>query len=272
MSQSHGQHKRSWRGSPRRNSPTLSTQPSQHIIETQAPQYTSNYTQPDATHSQVEHAIDADLQLLRTRRASFAPNSLANALGDTPVYTEPAHNEAVAPQPSPRLSRSRSSAAGKSTRRHSTHVTSPYETVFSIGHEYHEQWKNERSQPRPVASSSKAPRTLATNPKAIAARRERGIEAQDLVELNNRLPYPWHVYKDPLTKRVIPAATEYIDELSKTIKKNDADLKKKNGDIEWYESALGVARTNQDQLFHEVRQLRSLISGLRTGATYDVSA
>ncbi|KAA1476361.1 hypothetical protein DENSPDRAFT_508091 [Dentipellis sp. KUC8613] len=227
------------------------------MIETQAPQYTSSYSRPDATHSQVEHAIDADLQLLRTRRASFAPSSLENALGDTPVYTEPARNEPVAPQPSPRSSRSRSSAAGNSARRHSTHMTSPYETVFSIGHEYHAQWKNERPQAQPVASSSKAPRTLATNAKAISARKGRGAEAQDLVELNNRLPYPWHVYKEPLTKKVIPAATKYIDELSKTVTKNDADLKKRNKDLDWHVTALEVARTKQRRLEREIAEIRS---------------
>ncbi|TFY66831.1 hypothetical protein EVG20_g4256 [Dentipellis fragilis] len=226
--------------------------------------HTSSYSGLDATHSQVEHAFATDLQLLRTRRASLATNSLLNALGDSTLYTETARTEPVVQQPSARTSRARSSVAGSSTRRHSTDVTSPYETVFSVGNGYHEQWKNERPQPQPVASSSKAPRVLATTPRALAARNGRSAGAQDLFELNKRLPYPWHVYEDPLTKRVIPAATQYIDELNQTIMKlNDVDLKEKDEELKWYISTLKVARTEQDKLEYEMRKIRSLNSELQ---------
>ncbi|TFY64118.1 hypothetical protein EVG20_g6055 [Dentipellis fragilis] len=228
----------------------------------QAP-HTSSYSGVDATHSQVEHAFATDLQLLRTRRASFASNSLADALGDSTLYTESTRNEPVVQQPSTRTSRARSSVAGSSTHRHSADVTSPHETVFSIGHDYREQWKTERPQPQPVASSSKAPRALATTPRALAARNGRGAGARDLYELNEKLPYPWHKYDDPLNRRVIPAATKYINELHKTIEKNVSDLKERDEKLEWYESALEAARSEQIRQKHEMHRIRDFNLKLR---------
>ncbi|KAA1471016.1 hypothetical protein DENSPDRAFT_86041 [Dentipellis sp. KUC8613] len=89
----------------------------------------------------------------------------------------------------------------------------PHEVVFSAGHGYQEQWKAERlqSQPQAVALSSKAPRILATNPRALASRKGRSTTAQDLYNLNKRLPDPWHRYDDPLNKRVIPKGGSPIE-------------------------------------------------------------
>ncbi|KAA1471036.1 hypothetical protein DENSPDRAFT_86744 [Dentipellis sp. KUC8613] len=172
------------------------------------------------TCSEVERQFVSDLQLVRTRPASFADSDLANALGNPTTRARDAHDlsdihvqqtalQRATPAHRERrqsISRSTSStksfAPGSSTQRHLGDVI-PQGVVFSAGRDYQEQWKAEH-QPQPVASSSKAPRILAMNPRALASRKGRSTTAQDLYNLNKRLPDPWHRYDDPLNKRVIP--------------------------------------------------------------------
>ncbi|TFY52220.1 hypothetical protein EVG20_g10649 [Dentipellis fragilis] len=150
----------------------------------------------------------------------------------------------------------RSSVAGSSTQRHSADTTSPREAVFSVGHDYQEQWKAERPQPQPIPSSSKTPRALAMTPRALAARKGRTTGAQDLYNLNKRLPDPWHRYDDPLNKRVIPKATEYIDHLEQTLKSKVNDLQNKDERIEWLEHALEAGYITQKDMETEINKHR----------------
>ncbi|TFY66657.1 hypothetical protein EVG20_g4440 [Dentipellis fragilis] len=253
MAHSQNPHGFSWRGSPRHNSPTPAmAHGAQQRNETRAPD-TSSYSGFDATRSQADRVFADDLHLLRTGRASFASSSLTNALGESTFYTESTHSEPVAQQPSTRTSRARSSVAGSSMHRRSADVTSPHETVFSVGHDYQDQWKAERPQPQPAASNSKVPRVLATTPRALAARKGRGAGAQDLFNLNERLPYPWHKFDDPLNRRVIPAAIKYIDVLHERLREKDQVIEEKNQDLETCYSALETAHAEKAKITADMK-------------------
>ncbi|TFY55633.1 hypothetical protein EVG20_g9252 [Dentipellis fragilis] len=280
MAHSHRSHDFSWRDSPRRNSPTQAAHDIQRRNEIQIP--SSGVYASGSAYSQVEREFVSDLQLARTRPASFAGSDLANALGHSIIPTRGAHNMpnmhaqhhdiAVGQaalshhghRQSAARSNARSSVARSSTQRHSADATSPHEAVFSVGHDYQEQWKAERPQPQPVASSSKAPHALAMTPRALAARKGRTTGAQDLYNLNKRLPDPWHRYDDPLNKRVIPKATEYIDHLEQTLRQKVKKLHNKDEQIEWFEHALEAGNIKCMDIERELHQRCEEIDYLRS--------
>ncbi|KAA1471038.1 hypothetical protein DENSPDRAFT_892557 [Dentipellis sp. KUC8613] len=182
---------------------------------------------PACTNSQVECEFESDLQLARSRPASFAGSDLANALGNQAFYARDAHNWSNTHVQQTALEQT-TPAHRSSTQRDLDYVI-PQGVVFSAGHDYQEQWKAEH-QPQPVASSSKAPRVLATNPKA--------------------------------------RATEYIDHLEQTLESKVEDLQRKADRIEWLERALedgNIAQegleTALDQRCSENNYLRSLLLG-----------
>ncbi|TFY55628.1 hypothetical protein EVG20_g9250 [Dentipellis fragilis] len=291
MAHSHRSQDISWRDSPRRNSPTQTThwhdvQRGSEIRVSSNSIYNGLDNTSVPTHTRVEHEFASDLQLARARPASFADSSLANFLGNPIPRVQGAHDvsnasveRTAAGQTAPSRrerrqsaarSSARSSVAGSSMQRHSADATSPHEAVFSVGHDYQEQWKAERPQPQPVASSSKAPHALAMTPRALAARKGRTTGAQDLYNLNKRLPDPWHRYDDPLNRRVIPKATEYIDHLEQTLKSKVNDLQKKEAELQdkdkqknWAEHALEAKIITQLETESELHRRDAEIDSLR---------
>ncbi|KAA1471018.1 hypothetical protein DENSPDRAFT_86168 [Dentipellis sp. KUC8613] len=282
MAYSHRSHdlsSRDWRHSSTHGSPTQTAHDVQRRNE--LPAFSSSvYNVLDSTpaHTRVEHEFVSDLQLARARPASFASSSLVNPLGNPTSHTQGAYDMAnasiqqtavgqTAPshhgkRQSSARSSTRSSVPGSSTRQHSADMTASHEVVFSVGHDYQDQWKAEQLQP--VASSSKAPRVLATTLKARAARKRRSTGAQDLYNLNKKLPDPWHRYDDPLNRRVIPKATEYIDYLEQTVTQKVKKLHDKDKQIEWFEHELETHNIKYIGLERELHQRCEEIDYLRS--------